>query len=49
MLPKIDSPEWSQCWNLETKINALNEAIQLLLPKEEEPVKIKPWSPKKGK
>ena len=30
MLPKIDSPEWTQCWNLETKINALNDAIQSL-------------------
>lgn len=30
MLPKIDSTEWKETWNLETKINALNEAIQHL-------------------
>lgn len=28
MLPKVDSTEWKETWNLETKINALNQAIQ---------------------
>ena len=45
-LPKIDSPEWSQTWNLEMKINALNEAIQCLLYVPEESKLIKS---KKGK
>ena len=28
MLPKIHSQEWTQLWNMETKVNVLNEAIQ---------------------
>lgn len=28
MLPKIDSVEWTQLWSMETKVNALNNAIQ---------------------
>ena len=30
MLPKIDSQEWKELWNMDTKVNALNEAIQCL-------------------
>lgn len=30
MLPKIDSPEWSN-WGVPQKLDALNEVIQLLI------------------